>query len=133
MSGNETEPINDNEDIEEYNIPSLNLSKDIKTKMEESGKRYPIWNPKDKGEVVGGLVENVEWMEHLNEGNGGWFIRLIDGDKNNLIVIPPERIHHVVMSGEVVCRVEFYDIVKDDKTSFKEGDRPGEGICECMG
>ncbi len=57
---------------------------------------------------------------------------VIDGDKNNPIVIPPERFHHVVMSGEVVFRVEFYDIVKDDELSAKEGDRPGEVFCECM-
>jgi hypothetical protein len=66
MSENE-KGIEDNEEIEEYNVPSLNLNKDIKTRLEESGKKYPIWNPSQIGETVGGIVENVEFLEHLNE------------------------------------------------------------------
>ena len=57
----------------------------------------------------------------------------LDADKDHSIVIPPERLHHVVVNGAVIFRVEFYDIVKDDEIAAKEGDRPGEVFCECMG
>ncbi|MCF6330580.1 MAG: DUF1971 domain-containing protein [Sulfurimonas sp.] len=57
---------------------------------------------------------------------------IIDGDKNNPIVIEPERFHHVVVSGEVVFRVEFYEVPKDGDVENKNGDRPGEVFCECM-
>ncbi len=58
---------------------------------------------------------------------------VIDGDKNNPIVIEPERFHHVIVTGDVVFRVEFYEISKDGKKPLKEGERPGEVFCECMG
>jgi len=57
---------------------------------------------------------------------------VIDGDKNHPIVIEPERFHHVVITGDVVFRVEFYEIPKDDEKLMKEGERPGEVFCECM-
>ena len=37
MSENET-PNEENEEIEEYKAPSLNINKDVKTRLEESGK-----------------------------------------------------------------------------------------------
>lgn len=58
---------------------------------------------------------------------------VIDGDKNNPIVIIPERFHHVVITGEVVFRVEFYEVPKKGEDVVKNGDRPGEVFCECMG
>jgi len=57
---------------------------------------------------------------------------VLDADKNHPIVIEPERYHHVVITGPVVFRVEFYKVLEKNE-EFKEGDRPGEVFCECMG
>ena len=75
-------------EIEEYKAPKLTISKDITTKLEESGKKYPIWNPQDKGEVIGGKIEELEFLEHLNEDNGGYLIRVIDANKNKFVIFP---------------------------------------------
>jgi len=97
MSENETVKEPDNEEFEEYKTPSLNLNKDIQKRLEESGKKYPIWNPKEIGEVVGGIVEKVEFLEHLNEGKGGYLIRIVDTDKNKFVVFP-----NVVLTKKLV-------------------------------
>lgn len=96
MVENET-PNADNEEIEEYKVPSLNLNKDIQTRLEESGKKYPIWNPSQIGEVVGGIVENVEFLEHLNENSGGYLVRIQDNKGNKFVVFP-----NVVMTKKLV-------------------------------
>jgi len=98
MPENETAKEPENEEFEEYKTPSLNLNKDVLTRLEESGKKYPIWNPKDVGEVVGGIVENVEFLEHLNEGKGGYLIRILDADKNKFVVFP-----NVVLTKKLVA------------------------------
>jgi len=97
MSENETAKEPENEEFEEYKTPSLNLNKDIQTRLEESGKKYPIWNPKNIGEVVGGIVENIEFLEHLNEGKGGYLIRVVDADKNKFVAFP-----NVVLTKKLV-------------------------------
>lgn len=56
---------------------------------------------------------------------------IIDADKEHPIVIEPERFHHVVITGPVVFRVEFYKVVEDE-VDTKDGERPGEVFCECM-
>jgi len=56
---------------------------------------------------------------------------VLDADKDHPIVIEPERFHHVVITGPVVFRVEFYKVVKNEAEA-QEGDRPGEVFCECM-
>ena len=98
----ETPKLNENldneEDIEEYKIPSLNLNKDIQIRIEESGKRYPIWNPKNKGEVVGGIIENVEFLEHLNEGHGGYLVRIQDTKGDKFVIFP-----NVVLTKKLVA------------------------------
>ncbi len=53
---------------------------------------------------------------------------VIDADPGNPIVIFPERFHHVVITGEVEFRVEFYQVDQTDDTLRKEGDRPGEAF-----
>ena len=98
MPENETAKEPENEEFEEYKTPSLNLNKDVLTRLEESGKKYPIWNPKNIGEVVGGIVENVEFLEHLNEGKGGYLIRVLDADKNKFVVFP-----NVVLTKKLVA------------------------------
>jgi hypothetical protein len=85
---NETENIPGNEEAEEYKVPAMNLTKDIKTQLAESSKKYPIWNPSQIDEVVGGIVENVEFLEHLNEGTGGYLIRIQDAKENKFVIFP---------------------------------------------
>ena len=89
----ENEPIKNNpeDEQEDYIAPSLKINDAIKDKLEDAGKMYPIWNPKTKGEIVGGIVENVEFLEHLNENNGGWLIRIVD-DKSNKFVTFPNKV-----------------------------------------
>ena len=85
---NDKIPMDETTEIEEYNVPSVNISKDIKSKLEESGKKYPIWNPKNEGEIIGGVIDEIEFLEHLNEDNGGYLIRVIDTDKNKFVMFP---------------------------------------------
>lgn len=85
---NENKENIDNDDTEEYSVPSLNLSKNIKDKLEESGKKYPIWNPKNEGEVVSGIVDNVEFLEHLNDNVGGYLVRMQDNKNNKFVIFP---------------------------------------------
>jgi tellurite resistance-related uncharacterized protein len=53
---------------------------------------------------------------------------ILDADPGHPIVIYPERFHHVVITGPVEFRVEFYIVVAGTSTSDKEGDRPGEAF-----
>ena len=54
---------------------------------------------------------------------------ILDADPNNPIVIFPERFHHVVITGKVIFRVEFYEIpVAIDEN--KNGERPGEDFLD---
>ncbi len=52
-------------------------------------------------------------------------------DKDHPIVIESERYHHVVITGPVIFRVEFYKVLKENE-EHKDGQRPGEVFCECM-
>ncbi len=53
---------------------------------------------------------------------------VLDADGEHQIVIYPERFHHVIITGKVKFRVEFYEVPEGDKTENKEGDRPGEAF-----
>jgi len=53
---------------------------------------------------------------------------ILDADTNHPIVIYPERFHHVIITGKVNFRVEFYYVAKDEKSENKKGDRPGEAF-----
>lgn len=57
---------------------------------------------------------------------------VLDADKDHPIVIESERYHHVVITGPVVFRVEFYKVV-DENEEHKEGERPGEAFCSACG
>ena len=107
MSENETANEPENEEIEEYKIPSLSLNKDIQSRLEESGKKYPIWNPKDVGEVVGGIVENVEFLEHLNENTGGYLVRLQDNKGNKFVTFP-----NIVLTKKLVALCPTGDMME---------------------
>ena len=98
---NENKETNENDGIEEYSVPSLNLSKNIKDKLEESGKKYPIWNPKIPGEIVSGIVDNVEFLEHLNDNVGGYLVRMKDSKGNKFVIFP-----NVVMTKKFAALCE---------------------------
>lgn len=57
---------------------------------------------------------------------------VLDSDRDHPIVIEAERYHHVVITGPVVFRVEFYKVL-DENEEYKEGDRPGEAFCSACG
>ena len=84
----ENENANENEKQDDYEAPALSLSKKMQDKLDEAGKKYPIWNPKQKGEVVGGLVDNVEFLEHLNDNNGGYIVRITPTEGNKFVTFP---------------------------------------------
>ena len=52
---------------------------------------------------------------------------MIKGDMNHPIVIEPERYHHVVITGDVEFKVEFYK--DNEKNRYdEEAIRPGEAF-----
>lgn len=57
---------------------------------------------------------------------------ILDADKAHPIVIEPERFHHVVITGPVCFRVEFYEVTDEEHAQQQKGERPGEAFCECM-
>lgn len=63
------------------------------------------------------------WEDKLDE--------VITADVNHPIVIEPERYHHVVLTGSVVFKIEFY---KSESIKINEPDknaaRPGEGFID---
>ena len=50
---------------------------------------------------------------------------VLDADLEHPIVIFPERFHHVVITGKVRFRVEFYELAEAAAAAHKEGERPG--------
>lgn len=53
---------------------------------------------------------------------------VLDADPGHPIVIYPERFHHVVITGPVEFRVEFYVVEESETSPEKQGDRPGEAF-----
>ncbi len=53
---------------------------------------------------------------------------VLDADPDHPIVIAPERYHHVVITGAVRFRVEFYQVPQalGDLGAPRSGERPGE-------
>jgi tellurite resistance-related uncharacterized protein len=49
-------------------------------------------------------------------------------DSGHPIVIFPERFHHVVITGPVEFKVEFYIVPEESSTSEQTGDRPGQAF-----
>ncbi|MCF6211420.1 MAG: DUF1971 domain-containing protein [Gammaproteobacteria bacterium] len=49
---------------------------------------------------------------------------VLDADKDHPIVIFPERYHRVLVDGDVLFRVEFYNV--ETSPSYLSGARPGE-------
>ena len=101
-----TENENENEKQDDYVAPSISLSKKIQDKLDEAGKKYPIWNPKIKGEVVGGIVDNVEFLEHLNDATGGYIIRITPQDGNKFVTFPNKvmvkKLANLCPTGELI-------------------------------
>ena len=53
---------------------------------------------------------------------------VLDADPDHPIVIYPERFHHVVITGAVQFRVEFYRVEGDQESPELHGDRPGSAF-----
>ena len=53
---------------------------------------------------------------------------VLDADPGHPIVIYPERFHHVMITGPVAFRVEFYIVDEQAKNPELQGDRPGEAF-----
>ena len=53
---------------------------------------------------------------------------VLDAGSGHPIVIYPERFHHVVITGSVEFRVEFYVVPEEATSDPKQGDRPGEAF-----
>ncbi|MFK5883577.1 MAG: DUF1971 domain-containing protein [Candidatus Izemoplasma sp.] len=68
--------------------------------------------------VKEGTLDYV-WEDNLDD--------VITSDKDHPIVIEPERFHHVIITGDVVFKIEFY---KDSEAnSYNESaERPGEAF-----
>ena len=53
---------------------------------------------------------------------------VLDADPDHPIVIYPERFHHVVITGPVQFRVEFYRVEEGHDLQELQGDRPGSAF-----
>ena len=53
---------------------------------------------------------------------------VLDADPGHPVVIYPERFHHVVITGAVQFRVEFYVVEEQANSPELQGDRPGEAF-----
>ncbi|MDF7798084.1 DUF1971 domain-containing protein [Pontiellaceae bacterium B1224] len=49
-------------------------------------------------------------------------------DPGHPIVIFPERFHHVIITGPVEFKVEFYIVPEEENKPEQSGDRPGEAF-----
>ena len=85
----------------------------------------PILNkhmaPKGK---VGLVVIRKGSLEYVWEDD---LDNVLTGDSKHPIVIEPERYHHVIITGEVEFKIEFYKDVLPDSTD-DEAIRPGESF-----
>ncbi len=78
--------------------------------------------PKDKFGYLVVEEGSLQFVWEDTENN------VLDADPEHPIVIYPERFHHVLITGKVRFRVEFYEIDNRDSSdvSLKNGERPGE-------
>lgn len=53
---------------------------------------------------------------------------ILDADPGHPIVIYPERFHHVIITGPVEFRVEFYKVDDRKEVLEQEGERPGSAF-----
>ncbi len=74
--------------------------------------------PKDKHALVVIEEGKLQFVYEDDEQN------ILDGDKDHPIVIFPERFHRVLVDGDVLFRVEFYEV--KESSIYKDGSRPGE-------
>lgn len=73
----------------------------------------------------GRLVVRSGSLEYVWEDDAE---NVLISDPGHPIVIYPERFHHVVITGPVEFKVEFYIVPESDAADQKEGDRPGEAF-----
>lgn len=57
---------------------------------------------------------------------------VLDADPEHSIVIVPERFHHVVITGKVAFRVEFYELPDsaEEDSASENAERPGEAFLD---
>ena len=80
--------------------------------------------PKDKW---GYLVVETGSLQFIWEDDAE---HVLDADPDHPIVIYPERFHHVVITGTVQFRVEFYRVEEDPALQELQGDRPGAAFVQ---
>lgn len=73
----------------------------------------------------GHLVVESGSLEYIWEDDED---NVLIADPGHPIVIYPERFHHVVITGPVEFKVEFYSVNEATDESEKTGDRPGEAF-----
>ena len=76
--------------------------------------------PKGK---IGYLVVEEGSLEYIWEDDVD---NVLTANPEHPIVIFPERFHHVVITGKVLFKVEFYELTEETaETAPKQGERPG--------
>lgn len=96
--------------------------------MNEETVLKPILNkhmaPKEKYGYVVVEKGSLQFVWEDDEAN------VLDCDPEHPIVIFPERYHHVVITGPVEFKVEFYKVPESVEGKDKEAVRPGEAFVE---
>ncbi len=69
--------------------------------------------------VISGSL-NYVWEDNVED--------ILKADINNPIVIEPERYHHVILTGEVKFKVEFYMAKQNKKNLDERALRPGQNF-----
>ena len=95
--------------------------------------------PMNQDTVVPGILKKHlapkgKWGYLIVESGSVQFIweddpdHVLDADSDHPIVIYPDRFHHVVITGPVEFKVEFYVVPEVDTVLAQEGDRPAEAF-----
>lgn len=93
----------------------------------------------DQDSVVPGILKNHlapkgKWGYLVVQSGSVDFVweddpeNVLTADAEHPIVIYPERFHHVVITGAVEFKVEFYSVPESAAPDQKQGDRPGEAF-----
>lgn len=71
--------------------PEQNISSDILEKMNREGAKAPMWKPSENGktgDIIVGTVTNLEFLEKINSGKGGYLLKMEDDNKNPIAHFP---------------------------------------------
>lgn len=95
-----------NDEQIDYEVPAIEMPTAIQEKLDDAGKKYPVWNAKEKGETVYGLIESVEFLPHLNDGQGNYIIRMVGKDQDKFVVFPNKVMHRVLSNLTKTKKIE---------------------------